>query len=156
MVAEPFDEHVGSVAEEAARLVASLRRASESTDDDPVTDSGPPHRRSRTSASTSRDRAPGSRGAAASSGTSTDPDAEQSPHDSACRWCPVCRSVAAARQLSPETLTWVAQVASVAAAVLNELAEQRTQAGRSTGSSPDTDTETDTDTDTADDEAHRG
>lgn len=98
MDGDRWDEQVGSVADEAARLLESLRRAAEVPDD-----------AARASAT----------GAAEGTDGCVDP---------VCQWCPVCRGAAVVRRLSPETLSRLAEVATVAATVLADLAAQRTPA----------------------------
>ena len=112
MGAERWDEQVGSVADEAGRLLESLRRSAAEAaahppgDDDPhettTPDAGVP--------------AGGSPAAAAG------PDA--GAHDPFCQWCPLCRGAAVVRSLSPETLTRLADLASLAATVLADLASR--------------------------------
>ncbi|MGL4743730.1 MAG: hypothetical protein ACRCXL_05000 [Dermatophilaceae bacterium] len=100
MTAEQSEPQAGSVAEEAARLVASLYRAAHT-----------------------------------SQGSSEGPASEEPD----CQWCPICRSVAAARQVSPESLARLADLAALAAAVLSEFAGQRREtrgADRSTATHP--------------------
>lgn len=109
MADDRWDEQVGSVAEEAQRLLESLRRAG-GGDDDPrhaATDGG---RHAQDG---------GGRHAAADEGEAwvcTDPF---------CRSCPLCRTVAVMRGLSPETLRRLADLATVAAGVLSDLAGER-------------------------------
>ncbi|MGL5818390.1 MAG: hypothetical protein ACRCYR_12560 [Phycicoccus sp.] len=131
MVTERSDDRVGSVAEEAARLVASLRRASESADDAPAGHRAPDDAVD-PAAATSSDRTPSGPGA---SGASEDAGARPPHHDPLCQWCPVCRSVAAARQVSPEALSRLADLAALAATVLTDLARQGAEA-RATASPP--------------------
>ena len=106
MAAERWDEQVGSVADEATRLLEALRRSADDaagprfTEGDAVETPGTPP-----------------------------VDAEAAPptagHDPACTWCPLCRSVAVLRSLSPETLVRLADLAGVAASVLTDLARSR-------------------------------
>jgi hypothetical protein len=65
---------------------------------------------------------PGVAGAAAGG-----PDA--AAHDPFCTWCPLCRSAAVVRSLSPETLAKLADLASLAATVLTDLASSRPAGG---------------------------
>lgn len=114
MAAERWDEQVGSVADEAARLLESLRRSAE------------------TAASE----------AAAASATHDEPDAvpappapapaDAAPHDPFCTWCPLCRGAAVVRSLSPETLARLADLATLAASVLTDLASSRPAPGPAT------------------------
>lgn len=103
MAAERWDEQVGSVADEAARLLESLRRTAETAAHeaaaDPPTDDEP-------------DAVPAAAAAAA-------------PHDPFCTWCPLCRGAAVVRSLSPETLARLADLATLAASVLTDLASSR-------------------------------
>ncbi len=104
MDAEQWDEQVGSVADEAARLLESLRRAAR---EEPPADAGPEE----------AEREPPSR-----------PGGD---HDPFCQWCPLCRSAAVVRSLSPETLARLADLAAVAASVLSDLAVGREPAAPS-------------------------
>jgi hypothetical protein len=101
-----WDEQLGSVAEEAQRLLESLRRAGGGPG--PEDDEGAP----------SAPRAAEDR-SAEEAWVCTDPF---------CRSCPLCRTVAVVRGLSPETLRRLADLATVAAGVLVDLAGDR--AGR--------------------------
>jgi hypothetical protein len=112
--AERWDKQVGSVADEAGRLLESLRRSAAEAaahppeGDDPrettTPDAGVP--------------AGGSPGLGAGDG----PDA--GAHDPFCQWCPLCRGAAVVRSLSPETLARLADLASLAATVLADLASR--------------------------------
>ena len=55
------------------------------------------------------------------------PDA--AAHDPFCTWCPLCRGAAVVRSLSPETLAKLADLASLAATVLTDLASSRPAGG---------------------------
>ena len=128
MVAERWDEQVGSVADEAARLLESLRRSAA----DAQASAG-------TSAGTDGGQATGATGADAPTGGTASGSAEDSTrpaglgagpeggvaHDPFCAWCPLCRGAAVVRSLSPETLTRLADLAGVAASVLADLASAR-------------------------------
>ena len=131
MVAERWDEQVGSVADEAARLLESLRRSAA----DAQAAAG-------TSAGTDGGQATGSTGADTPTGGTASGSAEDSTdpatpaglgdgpeggaaHDPFCAWCPLCRGAAVVRSLSPETLTRLADLAGVAASVLADLASAR-------------------------------
>jgi len=50
---------------------------------------------------------------------------EGATHDPFCTWCPLCRGAAVIRSLSPETLARLADLASLAATVLTDLAASR-------------------------------
>ena len=119
MGAERWDEQVGSVADEATRLLESLRRSAEAAAQPPTADPGvadPP----------AADRSTGEPrpDAGASSGApAAGPD--PSAHDPFCAWCPLCRGAAVVRSLSPETLARLADLAALAATVLTDLAGSR-------------------------------
>ena len=80
-----------------------------------------------------RDPLPAHRGSGAPSagmpgaGAAAGPDG--AAHDPFCTWCPLCRGAAVVRSLSPETLTRLADLASLAATVLTDLAGSRPQGG---------------------------
>ncbi|MBM6404040.1 hypothetical protein JQN72_07270 [Phycicoccus sp. CSK15P-2] len=111
MTAQRWPEDVGSVAEEAGRLLESLRRAGADA------------------ASSAADRPheddPGSAPRAREDGFTCD--------DPVCQWCPVCRASALVRGLSPETLGSLAELAGFAAAVLGDLASARAREERPEG-----------------------
>ena len=99
-----IDEAVGSVAEEAARLIETLRRQASGAEraDEPL--------------------APG------------DDHEHRHEHvpmgeAAACTYCPVCRGVVLLRSVSPETLDRLADVATSVAALLADLAASRSAAG---------------------------
>ncbi len=123
MGAERWDEQVGSVADEAGRLLESLRRtAAESAARGSAGDDGPDAAGPAPapgSASTSGPADGGMPGAASAAG----PDG--SGHDPFCTWCPLCRGAAVVRSLSPETLAKLADLATLAATVLTDLASSR-------------------------------
>jgi hypothetical protein len=137
--ADRWDEQVGSVADEAARLLESLRRsaaeaAGEASAAGENPDGAHPSGAGRT--------APGGSGGTAS-GTVPPSAAEPghgpagaAEHDPVCQWCPICRGAAVVRSLSPETLTRLADLAGVAASVLADLAATRTGGGRETPDAP--------------------
>ena len=52
-----------------------------------------------------------------------------SGHDPFCTWCPLCRGAAVVRSLSPETLAKLADLATLAATVLTEIASSRPGGG---------------------------
>lgn len=97
-----LDAAVGSVAEEATRLLEALGRPQAHRPTDEAT--GDEHR---TSESEHVHVAMG--------------DAET------CTWCPVCRSVSALRGVSPETLSRLADLATTAATLLSELSARHTE-----------------------------
>ncbi len=108
---DQWDEQVGSVAEEAQRLLESLRLAG-GGDDAPAADGERP------GASGTADPHAGAGGE--EPWVCTDPF---------CRSCPLCRTVAVVRGLSPETLRRLADLATVAAGVLSDLAGERARRG---------------------------
>jgi hypothetical protein len=129
--AERWDEQVGSVADEAGRLLESLRRtAAESAARESVGHDGA-DAEGRAPAAGSRS-ASGSAGAAAAAAGGPD----GSRHDPSCTWCPLCRGAAVVRSLSPETLAKLADLATLAATVLTDLASSR-PAGGPPASGPD-------------------
>ena len=124
MAAERWDEQVGSVADEAGRLLESLRRsaaeAQAAAGPTEGTDGGPATREA------------GAEGPAGGTADAADPGSGSGPgpaggteHDPFCTWCPLCRGAAVVRSLSPETLTRLADLAGVAASVLADLASAR-------------------------------
>ncbi len=106
MADDRWDEQVGSVAQEAERLLESLRRAGAAATEGPEPDV--PER--------SGDEPPGDESSGDEGWVCTDPF---------CRSCPLCRTVAVVRALSPETLRRLADLASLAAGVLSDLAGER-------------------------------
>ncbi len=144
MGAERWDEQVGSVADEAARLLESLRRTAaesagpEGADDGPDA-AGPAPAAGSESGAAGAAGAAGSAGADAAAGGT--PGAARAPgpggsgHDPACTWCPLCRGAAVVRSLSPETLAKLADLATLAATVLTDLASSR-PGGRPAASGP--------------------
>lgn len=106
MGAERWDEQVGSVADEAGRLLESLRRSAA----DAATHQA------------EGDRDPGAGGA---HGPDAGAGPEAGAHDPFCAWCPLCRGAAVVRSLSPETLAKLADLAQLAATVLTDLAGSR-------------------------------
>ncbi|CAN7465941.1 hypothetical protein [Knoellia sp. LjRoot47] len=97
-----LDAAVGSVAEEAARLLEALGRPQSRPDETPSPDAAPG--------------ADGGEHVHVAMG-----DAET------CTWCPVCRSVSALRGVSPETLGRLADLATTAATLLADLATRHTE-----------------------------
>lgn len=103
-----LDAAVGSVAEEATRLLEALGRPSAPSRDEPNGQSG-------------------------QSGLEHGDTAAATDHvhvamgeAETCTWCPVCRSVGVLRSVSPETLGRLADLATAAATVLAELATRHT------------------------------
>ena len=126
MGAERWDEQVGSVADEAGRLLESLRRsAAEAAEHPPVSEAGPDAAEPGSGSGSPGSEAPsaGLPGAGAAAGS------DGAPHDPFCTWCPLCRGAAVVRSLSPETLARLADLASLAATVLTDLAASRPTGG---------------------------
>jgi hypothetical protein len=150
--ADRWDEQVGSVADEASRLLESLRRS---------TADAPEHAAPRPGGAGGRHRpAPGAHAAGGEGHGRSGPEESGPPApegfghpgpegfghpgpegfghpgleglgdgpgcaDPFCRYCPLCRSAAVIRALSPETLARLADLATVAATVLADLASTR-------------------------------
>lgn len=119
-----LDAAVGSVAEEAARLLEALGRQTRTADGATSADAGGSDE---TSAAAGSDDADGS-------------ESHEHVHVAmgdaeSCTWCPVCRSVTALRAVSPETLTRLADLATTAATLLGELATRHTE-GSGDGTAP--------------------
>jgi hypothetical protein len=124
--AERWDEQVGSVADEAGRLLESLRRsAAEAAARPPEGEDGPDAAASGSASGSPRSGAP----SAGMPGAEADARPDGAAHDPFCTWCPLCRGAAVIRSLSPETLTRLADLASLAATVLTDLAGSRPQGG---------------------------
>jgi hypothetical protein len=111
MTAQRWHEDVGSVAEEAGRLLESLRRAG--------------HDAASAAGARAGDPGPDPGGRAKGQQEDAARDAGFTCDDPVCQWCPVCRASAVVRRLSPETLTGLAELAGFAAAVLGDLASAR-------------------------------
>jgi hypothetical protein len=116
--ADRWDEQVGSVADEAAKLLESLRRSAESE-----TPRADPAGHAPDAASATED--------PASEPGDEQPASEPGAHDPFCTWCPLCRTAEVVRSLSPETITRLADLATLAATVLADLASSRTPADTS-------------------------
>ena len=134
MGAERWDEQVGSVADEAARLLESLRRsaaeAQAAAGASAGTDGGPATSVDRCGRPDERHGIRVDRGRRPPDLPATVPAPRVSAaHDPFCAWCPLCRGAAVVRSLSPETLTRLADLAAVAASVLTDLAGARSTAG---------------------------
>ena len=133
MGAERWDEQVGSVADEAGRLLESLRRAAaEAAEQSAGATGGTSTHPADAHDGTDAHRTP----RPASEPTDDDGTHDHDPvtggaaaHDPVCQWCPICRGAAVVRSLSPETLTRRADLAAVAASVLADLATARAAAG---------------------------
>ena len=136
MAAERWDEQVGTVADEAARLLESLRRsaaeAQAAAGSSAGTDGGAAPSASGADTTTSGTASAATEDASAPPGHGAAPEGDAA-HDPFCAWCPLCRGAAVVRSLSPETLTRLADLAVVAASVLTDLAGARaTTAGADT------------------------
>jgi len=134
--AERWDEQVGSVADEAGRLLESLRRsaaAAANAADAATGGAAGPEAGAPSDGSGSDPAAPGSQGPPehATDGPGVTPPA----HDPFCTYCPLCRGAAVIRSLSPETLSRLSELAGLAATVLADLASTRTS-GDSPASAP--------------------
>ncbi|PKW25593.1 hypothetical protein [Phycicoccus duodecadis] len=135
MTSQRWPEDVGSVGDEAARLLESLRRAgleAAAHVSEPA-----PAARTRTGGATpgAAPEAPDGAHHPADDAKADGPKAF-SCDDPVCQWCPVCRASAFVRRLSPETLSGLAELAGVAAAVLSDLAGAR---ARQEGAGPGAD-----------------
>lgn len=127
MGGERWDEQVGSVADEATRLLEILRRSAR--DAAAAEDGGPAGQDARgQDGAPAQDDAPVQDGGAESPWAEGPRAAQPAPHDPFCTWCPLCRSAAVLRSLSPETLVRLADLAGVAATVLADLASARARA----------------------------
>jgi hypothetical protein len=132
-----WDEQVGSVAEEAQRLLESLRRAGGADAaapgaDEPASAGDPPGGRGRHAADDHGRHAADDHGRHAPDGGGRHAADDEGDAwvctDPFCRSCPLCRTVAVVRALSPETLRRLADLATVAAGVLSDLAGERSGA----------------------------
>lgn len=120
MTAQRWPEDVGSVAEEAGRLLESLRRAGADAAASASAAAQAPSGDTRVPPVD----APRTVGSAAPADGAA-PAAGFSCEDPVCQWCPVCRASAFVRRLSPETLDGLAELAGFAAHVLGDLAKAR-------------------------------
>jgi hypothetical protein len=141
--AERWDEQVGSVADEASPLLKSLRRtaaesvAAESAPGGSAADDGPdaagPAPAAGAASASDDSSASGAAGDNRAGGGVPDaapaPEPDGSGHDPFCTWCPLCRGAAVVRSLSPETLAKLADLATLAATVLTEIASSRPGGG---------------------------
>ena len=118
-----LDAAVGSVADEAAKLLEAWGRTRVPRDESPsaTTDSEGPRPSARPFTDSSQ---PPEHGHVAMG------DAES------CTWCPVCRSVTVLKGVSPETLGRLADLATTAAALLADLANRHTESSPTTERSP--------------------
>lgn len=126
MGADRWDEQVGSVADEAAKLLESLRRSAEAANASAAA-TGAAHAAA-TSADVDDDAdEPEGRAGERRKGPRDGerPASEAGGHDPFCTWCPLCRTAEVVRSLSPETITRLADVATLAATVLADFASAR-------------------------------
>ncbi|KGN33194.1 hypothetical protein N802_14185 [Knoellia sinensis KCTC 19936] len=127
------DAAVGSVAEEAARLLAALGRPA-GGHNEPTPGSGPEAPTADGArGDDSADHAAGAGGAGPADTQAPGRDGHaQHVHVAmgdaeTCTWCPVCRSISVLRGVSPETLARLADLATAAATVLTEMAGRHTE-----------------------------
>ena len=130
MGAERWDEQVGSVADEAGRLLESLRRSAEAAANAAAAQAGYGPGPAEPAAG------PGGARPASEHTSPHTPEHGEAGHDPVCQWCPICRGAAVVRSLSPETLTRLADLASLAAGVLADLAGARTENDPSAPATP--------------------
>lgn len=128
-----LDAAVGSVAEEATRLLEALGRGAR-----PTGAAGPAGPAEAADPAGAADPAP----AANPSGDGCS-DSREHVHVAmgdaeTCTWCPVCRSVTLLRGVSPETLGRLADLATTAATVLAEMATRHTESSDPTTDRPPT------------------
>ncbi len=116
MVEDGLDAAVGSVAEEAARLIDSLRRqVAGSGTQEGAADTGPAE--------------PDAAEPDAAGGAGHRHAHVRMGEADSCTYCPVCRTVVLLRQTSPETLDRLADLARGVATLLTDLAATRTADG---------------------------
>lgn len=138
MVDEAWDAAVGSVAQETARLLQALgaqaaSAAAEAADGAAAAADADPRPPGEAEASAPPD------ATALGSNANGDQAACACGHGGpgqvpmgqaqACTWCPVCRGVVLVRQLSPQTLASLADVAMMAATALADLASRQAAGG---------------------------
>jgi hypothetical protein len=130
---------IGTVAEEAARLiedVATMARSSSGRSEDPSPYAGRPAQEP-----ASPDAPPASRpeDAAASAGAPADPPSagactscggERGSTPIACKLCPLCQGIALLRSVRPETVDRLADLASAVAECLRDMAAQTRKSGQ--------------------------
>lgn len=134
---EQHQPAIGTVAEEAARLIeamATMARSSSSRSEGPSPYAGGPAQE------------PVPPAAPHAAGTADDPEAapsagacsacggERDGTPVACRLCPLCQGIALLRSVRPETVDRLADLASAVAASLRDVATQ----SRASGSTPST------------------
>ena len=130
MTAQRWTDEVGTVADEAGRLLESLRRAGLDAATAPAQEAGAssgPEPSADPDVPSDADargtRRPGTEPPGAAAGPSAGEGF--SCDDPVCQWCPVCRASAVLRRLSPETLSGLSELAGFAATVLGDLAAAR-------------------------------
>lgn len=114
-----LDAAVGSVADEAAKLLEALGR------------SQAPRRQS-SSGTAESDEAPESSESFDDSSAPQDHVHVAMGDAETCTWCPVCRSVTLLKGVSPETLGRLADLATAAATLLADLASRHTESSSAT------------------------
>ena len=126
MAAERWDAQVGSVADEASRLLESLRRSAAAA---AAATAGRPEEAEH-GPDAGAGAGPGDQGADPVDAPAGAPvSGSGAAHDPFCTWCPLCRGAAVVRSLSPETLARLADLATLAATVLTEIASSRPAGG---------------------------
>lgn len=130
---EQRDEPVGTVAEEAARLVASLSGWSGAHRTAPVDGDGSGDATAATDGSGDGEQGGGGEQQGGQPGAAgCDCACHRAGEASACRLCPICQGIALLRAVHPETLDRVADFVAMAATALHDLAEQRRTAPEAT------------------------
>ncbi|MBR7743144.1 hypothetical protein KC207_07555 [Phycicoccus sp. BSK3Z-2] len=133
MTAQRWSDDLGSVADEAGRLLESLRRAGQDAAEQRATEqqaaetTEPSDGPSTSAPDVDADTSPRPIGRSSDTGGSDGGTGEApfSCDDPVCQWCPVCRASAFVRRLSPETLSGLSELAGFAATVLGDLASAR-------------------------------
>lgn len=121
-----LDAAVGSVAEEAARLLEALGRPQQPRDEN-----------SSRTAESAAPPPPGSGGPEQSERADNGEHVHVAMGDAqTCTWCPVCRSVTLLKGVSPETLGRLADLATAAATVFADLASRHTESPSGADRSP--------------------
>ena len=122
MGADRWDEQVGSVADEAAKLLESLRRSAETASG--AAPAGPAGAGEPAGAEAHE---PKGRHEGEGEGRRDGerPASEAGGHDPFCTWCPLCHTAEVVRSLSPETIIRLADLATLAATVLADFASAR-------------------------------
>ncbi len=131
------DQHqapIGTVAEEAARLVAAMATMARSSADpgpDPSPYAGPEDAPPGDASSAGAPSA-GARSAGACSACGGDSDGTPV----ACKLCPLCQGIALLRSVRPETVDRLADLASALAAGLRDMATQSRASGPTSDAGP--------------------